>query len=73
MRKHEADRAFVEDYYGSDEQFRLAVQDDYCKAQFNWSCFVDSLCKAGEITQQQYATWAFHGNKYRRYSGGYGI
>lgn len=24
------------------------------KVQFEWSCFIDSLCKNGEITQRQY-------------------
>lgn len=24
------------------------------KVQFEWSCFIDSLCKSGEITQRQY-------------------
>lgn len=31
---------------------------DYWTAQFEWSTYVDGLCKAGEITQKQYGTWA---------------
>lgn len=66
MRKPDADRLFIESYYGSSEAFRAAVQDDYCKAQFNWSCFVDGLCKSGEITERQYDTWAFPGNNIKK-------
>lgn len=66
MKKPEADKLFIEDYYGSESVFKDAVQDDYCKAQLNWSCFIDSLCKAGEITSEQYETWAFPGNKYAK-------
>jgi len=25
--------------------------------RFEWHCFIDSLCKNGEITQRQYDTW----------------
>ena len=27
---------------------------DYCAAQLRWSCWIDSLCKDGVITQAQY-------------------
>lgn len=66
MNKPQADRLFIESYYGSDEAFREAVQDDYCKAQLNWSCFIDGLLRDGQITQKQYATWSFPGNRSKR-------
>lgn len=31
----------------------------YCKVQFEWACFIDSLCKSGEITQKQYNSATF--------------
>lgn len=46
-------------YGGSYGAYRKARNDDYCKVQFEWSCFVDSLCKAGEITQRQYENAIF--------------
>lgn len=33
-------------------------QVDYWTAQFAWSCYTDSLCKMGRITQKQYNNWA---------------
>ena len=30
---------------------------DYWSVQEKWSIFTDSLCKAGEITQEQWDTW----------------
>ena len=32
-------------------------QVDYWTAQETWSCWVDGLCKDGQITQRQYDTW----------------
>lgn len=66
MTKPEADSLFIEQYYGNTASFKSAVQDDYCAAQFQWSCFIDALCKLDEITQRQWETWIFPGNKYRR-------
>ena len=31
---------------------------DYWTAQMAWSCYVDNLCRNGNITQKQYQTWA---------------
>lgn len=36
-----------------------ARRADYCKVQFEWACFIDSLCKSGEITQKQYDNATF--------------
>ncbi len=53
MTKAEAVRIFKE-YH---PHMHKEAKDDYCKMQFEWSCFVDSLCKNGEITEHQYDTW----------------
>ena len=31
---------------------------DYWTGQMAWSCYVDSLCKSGIITQHQYQNWS---------------
>lgn len=43
--------------YGGREAFNKAKKDDYLAVQFEWSCYKDSLCKSGEITQRQYDRW----------------
>lgn len=43
--------------YGGREAFNEAKKDDYLAVQFEWSCYKDSLCKSGEITQRQYDRW----------------
>lgn len=30
---------------------------DYWQVQESWACYVDGLCKDGEITQKQYDAW----------------
>ncbi|MBR6632498.1 MAG: hypothetical protein IKK89_11240 [Alistipes sp.] len=48
-------RRFIDEAFGGDYKAYLrARQDDYCKVQFEWSCWIDALCKNGEITQAQY-------------------
>lgn len=55
MRTIDIKKAFIEAYYNGDRRAYLkARKADYCKVQFEWSCFIDSLCKSGEITQRQY-------------------
>lgn len=55
MRTIDIKKAFIEAYYNGDRKaYQNARKDDYCKVQFEWSCFVDSLCRDGEITQKQY-------------------
>lgn len=46
---------FINEVYGGDyAAYRKARKDDYCKVQLEWSCYIDNLCKGGEITQRQY-------------------
>ena len=57
MRKTEATQLFVETYYPNN--LREALKADKLAVQFVWSVFIDSLCKDGQITQQQYNSWLF--------------
>lgn len=51
---------FINEVYNGDKNAYLkARQDDYCKVQFEWSCWIDALCKNGEITQQHYERATF--------------
>ena len=53
-------RRFIDECYdGSYKEYLRARRMDYCKAQFEWSCWLDCLCKNGEITQQQYENETF--------------
>lgn len=53
-------RRFINEYYnGNYKAYLRARKADYCKVQFEWSCFIDSLCKNGEITQRQYDNATF--------------
>lgn len=55
MKTGEIRRAFIEACYGGNRGAYLkARRADYCKIQLEWTCFIDSLCRAGEITQQQF-------------------
>lgn len=55
MKTKEIKSLFILYYFGGDEKaYRKARRNDYCKVQFEWSCFIDSLCKNGEITPKQY-------------------
>ena len=55
MRTIDIKKAFIEAYYNGDRGAYLkARKADYYMVQFEWSCFIDSLCKSGEITQRQY-------------------
>lgn len=48
-------RRFIDEAFASDYKAYLkASQDDYCKVQLEWSCWIDALCKNGEITPKQY-------------------
>lgn len=48
-------RRFIDEVYNGDyKQYLKERREDYCKVQFEWSCYIDSLCKDGEITQAQY-------------------
>lgn len=48
-------RRFINDVYNGDyKQYLRERREDYCKVQFAWSCYIDALCKDGQITQAQY-------------------
>lgn len=53
-------RRFINEVYnGNYKQYLRDRKRDYCKTQFVWSCYIDALCKNGEITQKQYDTATF--------------
>ena len=53
-------RRFINEIYDGDYKAYLkARRTDYCKVQYEWSVFVDSLCKSGEITEKQYFNAVF--------------
>ena len=48
-------------YKDAVREFKQALPNgeyDYWTLQFEWSTYTDGLCKAGEITQKQWSTWA---------------
>lgn len=59
METEDIKKAFIECVYSSRKAYLKARRADYCKAQFAWTCFIDSLCKSGEITQKQYVSATF--------------
>ena len=53
-------RMFINEVYGGDyKKYLKARKDDYCRVQFEWSCFIDSLCKGEAITLKQYERATF--------------
>ena len=53
-------RRFINEVFDGDyTAYRRARKDDYCKVQFEWSCWVDMLCKDGQITQKEYEMATF--------------
>lgn len=53
-------RRFINEVYdGNYGSYLKARRQDYCKVQFEWSCWIDSLCKNSEITQKQYDNITF--------------
>lgn len=47
-------RRFIDEIYNGDyKQYLKERREDYCKVQFAWSCYIDALCKDGQITQAQ--------------------
>lgn len=53
-------RRFINEVYDGDyKRYLRERRDDYCKAQFAWSCWIDALCKAGEISDKQYNNAVF--------------
>ena len=48
-------RRFINEVYEGDyKRYLKERKADYCRVQFIWSCWIDGLCKGGEITQRQY-------------------
>lgn len=54
MTLRETKKLFIQEYYGTKKDYRKARKEDYCKVQFEWSCFMDSLCKNGLVSQKQW-------------------
>ena len=53
-------RRFINEMYDGDYGAYLkARKQDYCKVQFEWSCWMDSLCRNSEITLKQYENVTF--------------
>jgi hypothetical protein len=53
-------RQFINEVYNGDfTAYRHARKSDYCKAQFEWACWIDMLCKDGLITQKEYNNATF--------------
>lgn len=60
QRRKTLKRRFIDEAFGGDYKAYLrARKDDYCKVQFEWSCWMDALCKNGEITLAQYERATF--------------
>ena len=59
MKASQAKQLFVESHYGNENDLRKALKKDYLAVQFEWSCFIDSLCRNGDITMTQYQNWLF--------------
>lgn len=51
---------FIEEVYNGDKAAYLkARKDDYCKVQFEFACWMDTLHKDGEITDAQWNNTIF--------------
>lgn len=59
MRKSQATSLFIETYYQTSKALHKALKTDRLAVQYEWECFVDSLCRDGNITQDQYNSWTF--------------
>lgn len=46
---------FISEFFGDNRAAYLkARKEDYCKVQYEWTVWLDTLCKSGEITQKQW-------------------
>lgn len=53
-------RRFINEVYGGVYKHYLRERrNDYYLVQFIWSCWIDSLCRDGEISQKQYENETF--------------
>jgi len=51
---------FISEVYGGDRnKYRQERKDDYCRVQYIWTCWIDALCKDGEITDRQWRNATF--------------
>lgn len=48
------ERFIAEIYEGNCKAYLRERRADYCKVQFKWTCFLDTLCKDGQITQEEF-------------------
>lgn len=53
MKTADIKKAFIECVYNGNRKAYLKAR------RFEWACFIDSLCKSGEITQKQYNSATF--------------
>lgn len=60
-----ATKLFVETYFGNEKELKAALKQDWYAVQYEWEVFMDSLCKNGDITQEQYDSWVFPWPKWR--------
>lgn len=58
MKKSQANKLFIE-LYGNEDNLQTALKKDYLAVQYEWSIFIDNLCRNGDITMQQYESWIF--------------
>lgn len=55
MTQREIKKIYIRDMYDGDRKAYLRDRrQDYCKAQFRWTCWMDAMCKNGVITQKQW-------------------
>lgn len=59
MTARQAKRLFINEVYGTDKKYRQARREDYYKVQFEWTCFIDTLCKDGQVSQRTWNTATF--------------
>ena len=53
-------RRFINEVYEGDYgEYLRARKSDYLKCQFEWECYIDTLCKDGEISLEQYENAIF--------------
>jgi hypothetical protein len=58
MTKKQAERIFKEEILPQViKRYESDGRKDIPARRFEWSTFIDSLCKDGQISQHQYDTW----------------
>lgn len=51
---------FIDECFDGDRKaYQKARKDDYCKAQFEWTCWLDGLVKSGEVSQKVWQSATF--------------